>query len=75
MTLSLALILPQNVPEIKNGRGAVINAYRILVGRPRHMRKIILKWALKQDVDLIHLALNRHQQRTLVNTIVNIRVP
>jgi hypothetical protein len=26
-------------------------------------------------VDLIHLALNRHQQRTLVNTIVNIRVP
>jgi hypothetical protein len=64
------------------------NAYRILVGkpegkgplvRPRRKRadniKIDLRGIGWDGVDWIHLTLDRDQWRTLVYTVMNLRVP
>jgi hypothetical protein len=64
------------------------NAYRILVGksegkrprgRPRRRWMDNIKMDLKEigwdDMDWIDLALDRDQWRTLVNTVMNLRVP
>jgi hypothetical protein len=56
------------------------NEYRILVGNPEDhsedlgvYRSIILKW-ISGKQDGIHLARDRDRWRTLVNTVVNLRV-
>jgi hypothetical protein len=65
-----------------------MNAYRILVGepegkrplgRPRHRWVDNIKMGLREigwdGIDLIDLAWDRDQWRTLVNTVINLRVP
>jgi hypothetical protein len=64
------------------------NAYRILVGKPEGKRPLgrpRRRWVddIKMDlreigwggIDWIHLAQDRDQWRTLVNTVMNLRVP
>jgi hypothetical protein len=64
------------------------NAYRIFVdkpqgkipsARPRHRWEDNIKMDLREvgcsDMDWIHLAQDRDQWRTLVNTVTNLRVP
>jgi hypothetical protein len=64
------------------------NAYRILVGKPEGNRplgrprrrwvdniKIYLRDTEWDGVDWIELAQDRDQWRTLVNTVMNLRVP
>jgi hypothetical protein len=66
----------------------VRGAYSILVGRPegrrqlgrpRHRWEDNIKMDLREigfgNVDWIHLAQDRNTWRTLVNTVVNLRVP
>jgi hypothetical protein len=68
--------------------GEVRGAYNILVGRPerrrplgrsRHKWEDNIKMDLREigfwDVDRIHLARDRDMWRTLVNTVMNLRVP
>jgi hypothetical protein len=68
--------------------GEMINAYKILVGRPEGKRPLgrpRRRWEdnIKMDlreigfgvVDLIHLAQDRDHWRVLVNTVINLRVP
>jgi hypothetical protein len=68
--------------------GEVRGAYNILVGRPEGRRqlgrprrrwednkKIDLREIDFGDVDWIHLAQDRDRWRTLVNTVMNLRVP
>jgi hypothetical protein len=63
------------------------NGYRILVGKPEgktplgrprhgwlHNIKLDLREGEWDGMDLIHLAQDRDQWRTLVNTVINIRV-
>jgi hypothetical protein len=61
------------------------NAYRMLVGKPgrkrlpgRTRRRWVnnIKMDLRRDrIGFIDLAKNRDQWRTLVNTVINLRVP
>jgi hypothetical protein len=64
------------------------NAYRILVGKPEGKRPLVRsgrRWVrnIKMDlreigwdgVDWTDMAQNRNQWRTLVNTVLNLRVP
>jgi hypothetical protein len=62
------------------------NAYRILVGKPeekRPLRRPRRRWMIKLDLreigcdymDWIDLSQDRDQLRTLVNTVINLRVP
>jgi hypothetical protein len=66
----------------------MINAYKILVGRPGGKRPIIRlrhRWKDKewmdlrergwQDVDWIHLAQDRDQWRAVLNMVMDRRVP
>jgi hypothetical protein len=68
--------------------GETRNRYRILVGKPEGKRplgrsrrrwvdniKIDLRQTGWDDMDLIDLAQDRDQWRTLVNTVMNLRVP
>jgi hypothetical protein len=68
--------------------GETRNAYSILVGKPEGKRplgrlrrrcveniKIDLRGIGWDDVDWIDLAQDRDQWRTLVNTVMNLRVP
>jgi hypothetical protein len=68
--------------------GEKINAYRILVGKPegkrplgRHRRewedniKMDLRETGWSGMDRIDVAQDRDQLRTLVNTVMNLRVP
>jgi hypothetical protein len=68
--------------------GDVRGAYNILVGRPEGMRplerprrrwegniKIDFREIRFGDVDWIHLAEDRDRWRSLVNTVMNLRVP
>jgi hypothetical protein len=62
-------------------------AYRVLVekpegkrplGKPRHNRRIILKWILKKwdgGMDWIYLAQQRGRWQVLVNVVMNLQVP
>jgi hypothetical protein len=65
-----------------------MNAYKILVGKPEGKRPVgrpRLKWVdnIKMDlsdtewdgIDWIDLTRDRDQWRTLVNTVMNLRVP
>jgi hypothetical protein len=67
--------------------GGIINAYRILVGKPKRKRplvrlwhrwEVIIKMYLKEihyeSVDLIHLAQDRVQLQALVNIVMNLQV-
>jgi hypothetical protein len=69
-------------------KGAKMNAYKILVGKPegkRPLGKPRRRWVDKVKVglreigwngmDLIDLAQDRDQWRALVNTVMNLRVP
>jgi hypothetical protein len=64
------------------------NAYRILVGKPEGMRPLATPRRRLQDhvrmdlretrwggMDWIDLAQGRNRWRTLVNTVINLRVP
>jgi hypothetical protein len=64
------------------------NAYSILVGKPEGKISLGRTWGRCEDnlrmdlreagwkvVDWIHLAEDRDQWRTLVNTVMNLRVP
>jgi hypothetical protein len=59
------------------------NAYRILVGNPEGKRPLIRRrrrWVDLREIgwdgmDWIDLAQERDQWRTLVNTVMNLRVP
>jgi len=64
----------------------MINAYKILFGRPEEKRPLgrpSRRWGDKMElrdtgwkgVDWIQLAQNRNQWRALVNTVMNIRTP
>jgi hypothetical protein len=68
--------------------GEVRGAYNILVGRPKGRRplgrpgrrwedniKIVLREFGFGNVDWIHLAQDRERWRSLVNTVMNLRVP
>jgi hypothetical protein len=68
--------------------GEMRGAYNVLVGRPEGRRplgrprsrwkdniKIDLKEIGFGDVDWIHCAQDRDRWRTLVNTVMNLRVP
>jgi hypothetical protein len=68
--------------------GAIMNAYRILVGKPkgkrplrRPRRRLVdnIKMDLREigwdGMDCIDLARDRDQWRALVNTVTNLRVP
>jgi hypothetical protein len=68
--------------------GEVRGAYNILVGRPEERRPLErprrrwegnIKMDFREigfwDVDWIHLAQGRDTWRTLVNTVMNLRVP
>jgi hypothetical protein len=60
------------------------NVYRVLMGKPEGIGRPRRRWedSIRIDlreigwgsVDLIHLAQNRDQWRTLVNTVINLRV-
>jgi hypothetical protein len=71
-----------------SSNGEKMNAYRILVGMPEGKRPLGrpgLRWDdnIKMDLgemgwggmDWIDLAQDRDQLRTLVNTVMNLRVP
>jgi hypothetical protein len=64
------------------------SAYRVLVGklegkrslgRPRHRWEDDIKICLREigwgGMDWIHLAQNRNQWRSLVSTVMNLRIP
>jgi hypothetical protein len=62
--------------------GETRNVYRVLVGKPegkrplrRPRRKMDLREIGWDGMDRIELAQDREQCRTLVNTVMNIRVP
>jgi ribosome biogenesis protein Nip4 len=68
--------------------GEVRGAYNILVGRPEERRPLErprrrwednIKMYLREmgfgDVDWIHLAQDKNRWRTLLNTVMNLRVP
>jgi hypothetical protein len=58
--------------------GETRNAYRILVGKPEGKRPLgrpRRRWVVWDDMDWIKLAQDRDQWRTLVNTVMNLRVP
>jgi hypothetical protein len=68
-------------------QGSMKNAYKILVGKPEGKKRGIarrrwednIRMDLRErgweDLDWIHLAQNRDKWRTLVNTIMDLRVP
>jgi hypothetical protein len=55
------------------------NAYKILVGRPRHRWEDFIRMQLWEmgweGVDWMHLAQDRDQWWALVNMVMNLRVP
>jgi hypothetical protein len=68
--------------------GAKRNAYRILAGEPEGKRPLRrsrrrcmenIKMDLREigwgSMDWIHLAQDKDKQRSLVNTVINLRVP
>jgi hypothetical protein len=69
-------------------KGEKSNAYKILVGKPEGKRslgrtrrrwvnniKVDLRQIVLDGMDWIDLALDRDQQRTLVNTVMNFQIP
>ena len=58
--------------------GEVIRVHRVLVGKPegkRPMGRPRLRWEDNIKMDLLELAQDRDRWRTLVGTVMNLRVP
>jgi hypothetical protein len=68
--------------------GRMRNSYKILVRQPegktpygrrirrwKDINKLDLKGVVCDDVDWIHLTLDRDQRVALTNTVINLRVP
>jgi hypothetical protein len=49
------------------------------LGRPRHRWedniKMVLEYTVCEVVDWVHVALDRHKWRAILNTVMKIRVP
>jgi hypothetical protein len=57
--------------------GDMRNAYKILVGNPRHIWEYDIRMDLNRNrmgVEWIHLAQDRDQWRAVVKTVMNLRV-